>query len=131
MSLMLKLAIFIRDLTQEGIDLTAIARCRRRLIVVLIARKEAGRVTLWTRHWTDFTDRLPRIAEAVRSLLVDSALVVANRSSSIPMDTATLRRCERRMAPGERPSSPSIFSAWRAKTSASSRSKRGAPSLRL
>ena len=44
-------------------------------MVVLIARKEAGRVTLWTRHGTDFTDRLPRIAEAVRSLPVDSALV--------------------------------------------------------
>ena len=75
MSLMLKLAIFIRNSTQAGIDLTAIARCRRRLIVVLIARKEAGRVTLWTRHGTDFTDRLPRIAEAVRSLPVESALV--------------------------------------------------------
>ncbi len=41
----------------------------------MIARKDAGRVTLWTRHGTDFTDRLPRIAEAVRSLPVDSALV--------------------------------------------------------
>jgi hypothetical protein len=29
----------------------------------LIARKHAGRVVLWTRHGTDFTDRLPRIAE--------------------------------------------------------------------
>jgi len=41
----------------------------------LIARKEAGRVILWTRHGTDFTDRLPRIAEAVRSLPVDSVLI--------------------------------------------------------
>ena len=41
----------------------------------MIARKEAGRVALWTRHGTDFTDRLPRIAEAVRSLPVDGALV--------------------------------------------------------
>ncbi len=41
----------------------------------VIARKEAGRVALWTRHLTDFTDRLPRIAEAVRSLPVDGALV--------------------------------------------------------
>ena len=41
----------------------------------VIARKEAGRVTLWTRHGTDFTDRLPRIAEAVRSLPVESALI--------------------------------------------------------
>jgi bifunctional non-homologous end joining protein LigD len=41
----------------------------------LIARKVAGAVTLWTRHGTTFTDRLPRIAEAVRSLPVDSALI--------------------------------------------------------
>jgi bifunctional non-homologous end joining protein LigD len=41
----------------------------------LIARKDAGAVTLWTRHGTDFTHRLPRIAEAVRSLPVQSALI--------------------------------------------------------
>ncbi len=41
----------------------------------LLARKEAGRVTLWTRHGTDFTARLPRIADAVRTLPVDSALI--------------------------------------------------------
>ncbi len=35
----------------------------------------ADRVTLWTRHGTDFTDRLPRIAEAVRSLPVTSVLI--------------------------------------------------------
>ena len=75
MSLMLKLAIFIRNSTQAGIDLTAMACCRGRLIVVLVARKEAGRLTLWTRHWTDFNDRLPRIAEAVRSLPVHSTLI--------------------------------------------------------
>ena len=41
----------------------------------LIARKEAGRVTLWSRYGTDFTDKLPRIVEAVRSLPVDDALL--------------------------------------------------------
>jgi hypothetical protein len=30
-----------------------------------IARKEGGRVTLWSRHGTNFTDRLPKVAEAV------------------------------------------------------------------
>ena len=30
---------------------------------------------LWTRHGTDFTARLPRIADAVRTLPVDSALI--------------------------------------------------------
>ena len=37
----------------------------------LLARKQAGRVTLWSRHGTDFTDNMPRIAQAVRSLPVD------------------------------------------------------------
>jgi bifunctional non-homologous end joining protein LigD len=33
----------------------------------LIARKDAGRVVLWSRYGTDFTDKLPRIVEAVRN----------------------------------------------------------------
>ena len=41
----------------------------------LVARKDADRVTLWSRYGTDFTDKLPRIAEAVRSLPVDNALI--------------------------------------------------------
>ena len=32
-------------------------------------------MTLWTRHGSDFTDRLTRIAEAVRSLPAESALI--------------------------------------------------------
>lgn len=41
----------------------------------LLARKEGERVTLWTRHGTRFTDRFPRITEAVRSLAVEQALI--------------------------------------------------------
>ena len=41
----------------------------------LLARKEAGRVILWTRHGTDFTARLSRIAETVRTLPVEGALI--------------------------------------------------------
>jgi bifunctional non-homologous end joining protein LigD len=41
----------------------------------ILARKEQGRVTLWTRHGTNFTDRLPKVAEAVCSLAADSALI--------------------------------------------------------
>jgi bifunctional non-homologous end joining protein LigD len=41
----------------------------------LLARTEGQRVTLWTRHGTKFTDRLPRIAEAVRSLPFEHALI--------------------------------------------------------
>ena len=32
-------------------------------------------MTLWTRHGTNFTDRLPKVAEAVCSLAADSALI--------------------------------------------------------
>ncbi len=41
----------------------------------LLGRKQGERVTLWTRHGTKFTDRLPRIAEAVRSLPAENALI--------------------------------------------------------
>ena len=41
----------------------------------LIARKDAGRVVLWSRYGTDFTDKLPRIVEAVRNLPVNNALI--------------------------------------------------------
>jgi bifunctional non-homologous end joining protein LigD len=41
----------------------------------LLAPKQRERVTLWTRYGTDFTDRLPRIVEAVRSLPVHDALI--------------------------------------------------------
>jgi bifunctional non-homologous end joining protein LigD len=41
----------------------------------IIARKEGNRVTLWSRYGTNFTDRLPKIAEAVCSLAAESALI--------------------------------------------------------
>ena len=41
----------------------------------LLASKVADRVTLWSRYGTDFTAKLPRIAEAVRSLPIDDALL--------------------------------------------------------
>jgi bifunctional non-homologous end joining protein LigD len=41
----------------------------------LLARKEAGRVTLWSRYGTGFTDNMPRIAEAVRALPVADAFL--------------------------------------------------------
>ena len=41
----------------------------------LLARKEDGRVKLWTRYGTDYTDQLARIAEAVRGLTVERALI--------------------------------------------------------
>ncbi len=40
----------------------------------IIAHKDGDRVTLWSRYGTNFTDRLPKIAEAVCSLAVKSAL---------------------------------------------------------
>ena len=41
----------------------------------LLARKDADRVRLWTRYGTDFTGSCPAIADAVRSLPVDKALI--------------------------------------------------------
>ena len=41
----------------------------------ILARKEGERVSLWSRYGADFTDRLPRIAEAVRKLPAESALI--------------------------------------------------------
>ena len=41
----------------------------------LLARKEADRVTLWSRYGTDFTDKLRAIAEAVRALPAENALI--------------------------------------------------------
>ena len=41
----------------------------------LLARKQGERVTLWSRYGTEFTDKLPRIAEAIGNLPVDNALI--------------------------------------------------------
>ena len=41
----------------------------------LLARKDAGRVVLWSRYATDYSDTFLRIAEAVRALPVDNALI--------------------------------------------------------
>jgi bifunctional non-homologous end joining protein LigD len=41
----------------------------------IIARKDGSRVTLWSRYGTNFTDRLPKIAEAICSLAIKSALI--------------------------------------------------------
>jgi bifunctional non-homologous end joining protein LigD len=41
----------------------------------LIALKEGARVKLWTRHCTDYTSKFPRIADAVRALPTERALI--------------------------------------------------------
>ena len=41
----------------------------------IIARKDGSRVTLWTRHGTNVTDRFPKVAEAVCSLVTESVLI--------------------------------------------------------
>ena len=41
----------------------------------LLGRKDGDRVRLWSRYGTDFTDRLPAIADAVRALPVDTVLI--------------------------------------------------------
>jgi ATP-dependent DNA ligase len=41
----------------------------------LIALKEGARVKLWTRHCTDYTSKFPRIADAIRALPTERALL--------------------------------------------------------
>jgi bifunctional non-homologous end joining protein LigD len=41
----------------------------------ILARKQGERGTLWTRRGTDYTDKLLGIAQAVRSLRADEALI--------------------------------------------------------
>jgi bifunctional non-homologous end joining protein LigD len=41
----------------------------------ILARKQGERVTLWTRRGTDYTDKLGRIADAVRGLPADETLI--------------------------------------------------------
>jgi bifunctional non-homologous end joining protein LigD len=41
----------------------------------ILARKDGSRVTLWSRYGTNFTDRLPKIAEAICGLAAKSALI--------------------------------------------------------
>jgi bifunctional non-homologous end joining protein LigD len=41
----------------------------------LVALKDAGRVVLWSRYATDYSDTFVRLAEAVRALPVDHALL--------------------------------------------------------
>ena len=41
----------------------------------ILARKQGERVTLWTRRGTDYSDKLTGIAEAVRGLPADEALI--------------------------------------------------------
>ena len=41
----------------------------------LIARKDAGRVVLWSRYGTDYSDTFVRIADAIRALPVDHVMI--------------------------------------------------------
>ena len=75
----------------------------------IIARKDGDRVTLWSRYGTNFTDRLPKIAEAVGSLAAENALIREgwwqggpNLESSMPSSTAA-PYASRPIAPQERP----------------------------
>ena len=91
----------------------------------LIARKDAGRVRLWSRHGTDFTDKMPKIVEAVRNLPVNNALIDGEAVVLRLEDIAILSRCAPRPAASKPHSSPSTFSASNATISASKLSRTG------
>jgi bifunctional non-homologous end joining protein LigD len=74
----------------------------------ILARKQGERVEVWSRRGADFTDRFPKIAEAVRKLPAESALIdgeaVAFRPDGLPP-------CAPRRAASRPHLSPSTFSA--------------------
>jgi bifunctional non-homologous end joining protein LigD len=41
----------------------------------ILALKQGERVRLWTRRGTDYTDKFPKMAEAIRCLSADEALI--------------------------------------------------------
>ena len=60
----------------------------------IVARKQGDRVMLWSPHVTNFTDRLPKVAEAVRGLPAEDALIDGEGVVSRPdglRDFAALR----------------------------------------
>ena len=64
---------------------------------------------LWTRYGTDFTDRLRGIADAVRSLPADNALIDGEAVVFRPDGIPTLPPCAPGRAQGRPHSSPSTF----------------------
>ena len=59
-----------------------------------LAKKQGARVDVWSRRGTDFTDKFPKIAEAVRNLPVDNALIDGEAVAFLPgghSDFAALR----------------------------------------
>ena len=59
-----------------------------------LARKQGERVEIWSRYGTDFTDRFSKIAEAVRGLPAESALIDGEAVAFLPgghSDFAALR----------------------------------------
>jgi bifunctional non-homologous end joining protein LigD len=60
----------------------------------ILARKQGEDVALWTRHGTDFAGRFPKIAEAVRGLPAERALIDGEAVAFFPdghSDFAALR----------------------------------------
>ena len=76
----------------------------------LLARKDADRVTLWSRYGTDFTVKFED-REAVRSLPVDNALIDGEAVVFARTDIPILSRCAPRRAASKPHLSPSTFSA--------------------
>jgi bifunctional non-homologous end joining protein LigD len=58
----------------------------------LLALKDAGRVALWPRYGTDYSDTFLSIAEAIRALPLDGVLLDGEAVVFRPEATATLRR---------------------------------------
>jgi bifunctional non-homologous end joining protein LigD len=59
----------------------------------ILARKQGERVTLWTRRGADYMVKLAAIAQAVRNLRADEALIDGEAVVFRPMGAATSEGC--------------------------------------
>ena len=64
----------------------------------IVARKQGERVTLWSRHGTNFTDKLTRIAESVSDLAAEHALIDGEAVVFRPDGLSDFGRCEPKQA---------------------------------
>jgi len=85
----------------------------------LLVRKQAGRVTLWSRYGTDFTRKLPRIAEAVRSLPADDVVIDGEARGAPPGWPQRLRGASDQSRRGRHPAVQPIALPIHARTARS------------
>jgi ATP-dependent DNA ligase len=93
-----------------------------------LAAPSTGRVVLWSRYATDYSDTFVRIAEAVRALPVDNALIDGEAVVFRPDGHSDFTALRSNRGAAQASPSPTTFCNLKARTGASSRSRSGARS---